>query len=94
MSRLGSLFWIIKDKLLLTFYQYLFAILLPTGCINCADVNLSEGEASFESEFHKKYFEPAEEKKAGDKIITKPEITQQGSQFNNVEIYFLMLQSS
>jgi hypothetical protein len=44
------------------------------GFINCADVDLHESEASFESEFHKKYFNPSDEKKAGDKLgvnITK-----------------------
>ncbi len=51
-----------------------YIILLQTGFINCADVDISEGEASFESEFHKKYFDAAEEKKAGDKIITIMEI--------------------
>ncbi len=56
-------FWLWESKLLL-----LYNVIKFSGFINCADDNLSEGEASFESEFHKKYSNPSDEKKAGEKF--------------------------
>ena len=39
--------------------------LFLTGFVACQDTDLSEGEASFESEFHVKYGNKEDEKKAG-----------------------------
>jgi len=52
--------------------KIVLAVFLLAGFVACQDTDLSEGEASFESEFHVKYGNKEDEKKAGE-ILAKAE---------------------
>jgi C1A family cysteine protease len=64
-------------------------LLLVAGFATCQDTDLSEGEESFESEFHVKYSRPEEEQVAAAALAeAEKQINEQNKKFKNGESFF------